>query len=107
MQLQRTNAIHSKAIGERWKRSAAGASNPSPQTPEEELIYHNVMKQHRFGQKITNVHYKHDTILRYSRWCIVNIDCLTMVDNMSAVGNDSRPRVVPQLIKWLSTIMRE
>jgi len=28
----------------------------------------------------------------------VNIDRLTMVDNTSAVGNDSRPRVVPQLI---------
>jgi len=25
----------------------------------------------------------------------VNIDCLTMVDNTSAVGNDSRPWVVP------------
>ena len=37
----------------------------------------------------------------------VNIDRLTMVDNMSAVGNDSRPWVVPQSIKWLSTIMRE
>ena len=29
---------------------------------------------------------------------IVNIDCLTMVDNTSAVGNDSGPWVVPQLI---------
>ena len=29
---------------------------------------------------------------------IVSIDCLTMVDNTSAVGNDSRPWVVPQLI---------
>jgi len=28
---------------------------------------------------------------------IVNIDCLTMVDSMSAVGNDSHPWVVPQL----------
>jgi len=37
----------------------------------------------------------------------VNIDCLTTVDNMSAVGNDSRPWVVPQSIKWLSTITRE
>jgi len=26
---------------------------------------------------------------------IVDIDCLTMVDNTSAVGNDSRPWVVP------------
>jgi len=30
-----------------------------------------------------------------------------MVDNTSAVGNDSRPWVVPQSIKWLSTITRE
>ena len=37
----------------------------------------------------------------------VNIDRLTMVDSTSAVGNDSRPWVVPQSIKWLSTIMRE
>ena len=37
----------------------------------------------------------------------VNIDRLTMVDNTSAVGNDSRPWVVPQSIKWLSTITRE
>ena len=37
----------------------------------------------------------------------VNIDRLTMVDNTSAVGNDSHPWVVPQSIKWLSTITRE
>ena len=37
----------------------------------------------------------------------VNIDRLTVVDNTSAVGNDSRPWVVPQSIKWLSTITRE
>jgi len=37
----------------------------------------------------------------------VNIDHLTMVNNTSAVGNDSRPWVVPQSIKWLSIIMRE
>jgi len=37
----------------------------------------------------------------------VNIDRLTMVDNTSAVGNDSRPWVVPQSKKWLSTITRE
>jgi len=37
----------------------------------------------------------------------VNIDCLSMVDNKSAVVNDSRPWVVPQSIKWLSTIMKE
>jgi len=30
-----------------------------------------------------------------------------MVDNTSAVGNDSRPWVMPQSIKWLSTIARE
>ena len=36
----------------------------------------------------------------------VNINRLSMVDSMSAVGNDSRPWVVPQLIKWLSTITR-
>jgi len=35
----------------------------------------------------------------------VNIDRLTMVDSTSAVGNDSRPWVVPQSIKWLSTII--
>jgi len=29
---------------------------------------------------------------------IVNIDCLTMVDNTSAVDNNSHPWVVPQLI---------
>ena len=37
----------------------------------------------------------------------VNIDRLTMVDNTSAAGNDSRPWVVPQSIKWLSTITRK
>ena len=37
----------------------------------------------------------------------VNINRLTMVDNTSAVGNDSRPWVMPQSIKWLSTITRE
>jgi len=37
----------------------------------------------------------------------VNVDRLTMVDNTSAVGNDSCPWVVPQSIKWLSTITRE
>jgi len=37
----------------------------------------------------------------------VNIHRLTVVDNTSAVGNDSRPWVVPQSIKWLSTITRE
>jgi len=37
----------------------------------------------------------------------VNIDHLTTVDNTSAVGNDSRPWVVTQSIKWLSTITRE
>ena len=37
----------------------------------------------------------------------VHIDRLTIVDNMSAVANDSRPWVVPQSIKWLSTITRE
>jgi len=37
----------------------------------------------------------------------VNMDRLTMVDNTSAVGNNSRPWVVPQSIKWLSTITRE
>ena len=37
----------------------------------------------------------------------VDIDRLTMVDNTSAVGNDSRPWVVPPVNKWLSTITRE
>ena len=37
----------------------------------------------------------------------VYTDCLTMVDNTSAVGNDSSPWVVPQSIKWLSTITRQ
>jgi len=37
----------------------------------------------------------------------VNINYLTMVDNTPAVGNDCRPWVVPQSIKWLSTITRE
>ena len=38
----------------------------------------------------------------------VNIDHLTItVDNTSAVGNNSCPWVVPQSIKWLSTIARE
>jgi len=39
----------------------------------------------------------------------VNIDSIsmTMADNTSAVGNDSRPWVVPQSIKRLSTITRE
>ena len=36
----------------------------------------------------------------------LNIDRLTMVDNMSAAGNDSRPQVVLQSIKWLLTITR-
>ena len=37
----------------------------------------------------------------------VNIDHLTTVDNTSAVGNNSCPWVVPQSIKWLSSITRE
>ena len=39
-------------------------------------------------------------VLQDSNRCILVIMC-------AAVGNDSRPWVVPQLIKWLSTITRE